>query len=110
MYLIVSVSELFAACFTFYDRFKTDRKIIAFPPYPKKTNVSFLETSQNIFGSVGRPKYFFGNFFIKDKHENNSKHPKNRRKNLRCPKKNEKGPKNVGLVGFPETRHFFFWP
>ena len=55
----------------------------------KKINVLFPETSQYFLGSVGSQNCFLGKKFIKEKHENHSKYPKNRRKILRCPSSRE---------------------
>ena len=53
--------------------------------------------------------FLFGTFFNRKKHENHSKHPKQKEEKFSVvPKKFRVGPKKVRLVGFPETRHFFF--
>ena len=54
----------------------------------KKKNVLFPETSEYFLGSVEREFFVILRiFFTLEKHENHSKYPKNREKNIKCLKK-----------------------
>ena len=86
--------------------------VIKFCFRPKKINILFPEMSQYFLGSVG------GNFFFSWKFFYIGKSMKIVHNTLKIeekfsdfPKKFRVGPKKVGSVGLPETRHFFFfWP
>ena len=72
----------------------------------RKINVLFLETSQYFFGLVGR-EFFWKIFYIGKSMKFVQNTLKIDEKLSGVSKQFRVGPKNVGSVGFPETRHTF---